>query len=653
MAEPGTEAIVFLCECGPIIRDLVDLDALGAQAAAMPGVGAVVRHATLCSPDGREFVTRALSENPGRRPVFAACTPREHAETLGAACEAAGVNRHLAARANIREQCAWVTPDRAEATAKAGRLVRAAVARALENEPLTAPEIECQTGVLVLGAGVAGMNAALALADAGRKVTLVERSASIGGRVVRLGEIYPDMDCAPCLLEPVMDRVLHHPGIELLLNAELSEVLGYLGNYTARITVKPRHVDVDGCYGCRSCSEACPVEMPDPVNCGMTKRKAIHIEYPGAMPNASVLDESACLRFNGGECDACASACAFGAIDLDATAEIVERVVGGVVVATGSEVRTSGDLWDSPDALTTLEFERIMNPDGPTEGRIVDSRGGEPQVIALVHCADETGCGPVETCSKTCCLSLAKAAHEIATKLPNARVLEFTWDRVLGGPHYAGMHLGGNHYIVRSDDGTRLTVRPRPAGGVTVTFTRGGEERTVRADLAVVATPQGGSEAPAAGVLGASVDPDGFVLSASPRLRPYAARKGGVFAAGSAQGPKDVTAASAQGAAAAGGVLASIVEGRTLVLEAGTAFVMDEQCGGCSLCRIMCPYGAIGFDEERRVAVIDELLCQGCGTCAAACPSSAIVAKGFTDVQVGAEIQAFAAADSFAGAQGT
>lgn len=638
--------VVFLCECGPIIKDLIDLDTLGERAAGMEHVKAVVKHSTLCSADGKAFITKTLEENPGLRPVFAACTPREHAETLGSACEAAGVNRYLMGRANIREQCAWVHSDKIKATEKAEHLVKAAVERALVNQPLVAPEIECATDVMVIGAGIAGLNAAKLLAEAGRKVTLIEREPAIGGRIVQLGELYPDMDCAPCLLEPLMDKVLHHPNIEVLLQSELEDLLGYLGNYTARIRVRSRHVEIDGCYACRACSEVCPASVPDPVNNGMTTRKAVHIPFEGALPNASVIDESACLHFNGGECDACVSACAFGAISLDGEDRIEERSVGGVLIATGSDIQAVGSVWDSPAVLTTMEFERILNPDGPTGGEVrLPGTEAAPTRIALVHCATAEATAPVATCSNTCCLSLAKAALEVSHKAPDVHVTTFAWDRVLGGPHFLARAAEnhGHGETVRMAEGDTLRVEGNGAGA-RVILDRSGSVSAADFDIVVMAAPQCGSTTvgATAAAVGLELDRSGFVPTANHRLSAFASRIEGVYVGGSAQGPKDVTAAATSGAAAAGAMLSALVEGKRLVREAATATVDESLCGGCAICALTCPYKAITFDSERKVAVVNELLCHGCGTCVAACPSAAITAKHFSDTQLFAEAHALA-----------
>ena len=640
--------IVFLCECGPIIRDLIELDELARETAELPGVELVTRHATLCSAEGQAFLAEKLRDNPGLLPVIAACTPREHADDFASAAEAGGRNPYTLSRANIREQVAWVTPDKAQATAKAVDLVAAAVARVGKQEPLTAPEIDCQTSVLVVGSGVAGMTAARLIADSGRDVVLVEREPAIGGKVVLLSEIYPGMDCAPCLLEPLMDRVLHHPHIEVVTSAEVEDVLGYLGNFTAVIRTHSRHVDTDGCYGCiETCSAACPVSVPDKGNAGMTERKAVHIPYVGALPNAAVVTEGDCLHFTTGECDACVGACPFGVISLDGADELVERHVGAIVLATGSELSVQvGGAFDLPGVLTTWEFERIINPDGPTGGEIRLPDGTVPKTIALVHCADECGNAPSATCSNTCCLALAKYAIEIGHKLPDAEIVEFAWDRNLGGPHYRELATSGGlpatMKLVRLVSNNQLRVEPAENGAVRVVATMGAKSRELTFDMVVMAPPHMGdtSAADLARSTGVDLDEHGYVLTANRLLQSSSSRVEGVYVAGSAQGEKDVAQSASQAAAAAGAVMSALVPGRKLVREAITASVNENLCGGCRICTLACPYKAVTFDAERNLAVVNELLCHGCGTCAAACPSSAITARHFTDEQLLAEIHA-------------
>lgn len=652
-ASRDDRTIVLLCDCGPIIRDLIDLDDLGHRVGELEGVEAVARHATLCSPDGRTWMAEQLRAHPGLRPVVAACSPREHADTFAAICEDAGINPYTMSRANLREQCAWVTPDKAAAADKAMSMVRAAASRVVLQEPLTAIEVDCETAVLVVGAGIAGMTAALLIADSGRDVVVVEREPAIGGKVALLGEVFPDMDCAPCMLEPLMDKLLHHPRIEVLTSSELGELLGYLGNYTAMVQRDARHVDATGCYGCGTCSEACPVTVSDPYSAGLGTRKAIQVPYLGALPNAAYIDESACTHFTGGECDACVAACPFGNIDLAQTSETLERHVGAVIIATGSEIRRMTDddsPYSLPSVMTAWEFERVLNPDGPTGGEIRLPDGSVPRSIALIHCADETGNAPGATCSNTCCLALAKYVVEIGHKLPAAQVVEFAWDRRLGGEHYrAAAALAADAKVkpaeirmAATDTLSILPVRGKP--GVVVEFTRGDTKHRASVDLAVLAAPHCGSPSAVAMAnrIGVDVDESGYVRPSHKRLRSFASPVEGIYVAGSAQGEKAVDEAAAQAAAAAGAVMSALVPGRKLVREATTATVDETRCGGCRICILSCPYKAVSFDSEKGIAVVNALLCHGCGTCSAACPSSAITARHFSDEQILAEIHAFA-----------
>lgn len=649
MTHPNGHGVrLILCECGPIIKDLVDLDSVAAALGAHQAVASVERHATLCSDEGRAWLQAQLRENPFHRVVIAGCSPREHGTTFAGVLRAAGMNPYLLTMANIREQCGWVTPDKDQATAKATAIVRAAVARCLTQQPLEESEIECNSDALVVGAGVAGLTAARLLADGGRKVYLVERTPAVGGKTVLYGETFPNMECASCMLEPLMDEVLHHENIEVLTCSEVEELLGFVGNFTAKIRRTARHVDENNCFGCRACQEVCPVEIPDnEFDAGMSTHKAIYIPYAGALPNASVIDKSACLHFKDGSCDACVAACPFGNIDLAATDEVIERNVGAVIVATGSELKVT-DSQDSiihhPGVVTTYAFERILNTDGPTGGEIRLPDGKTPGSIALMYCSDESGSFPAAECSKTCCMSMAKYAREIRAKLPQASLLAVLWDRCAGGKGWREFALESakDPSVTEIHLGPGGSVQVSPAainGGVHLAFEQNGTTGETTVDMVVVATPQGGARGieSLAARLGVDTDKDGFILEEHARLHPFASRVEGIFVAGCAQAPKDVAESAAHGAAAAAGVLSALVPGRKLTLDAATAVVDEKLCGGCRLCSGACPYKAISFDEERHTAEVNELLCHGCGSCAAACPSSAISAKNFTDEQIFAE----------------
>jgi heterodisulfide reductase subunit A2 len=660
---------LFLCECGPILKETLDLDAIGASLQAQPEVARVLRHATLCSEEGRAWMLERLREGPGERVVVAACSPREHEQTFRRVCSEAGINPFLLAIANIREQCAWVTPERGAATRKAVLLAHAAVARALRQAPLAGRDIEAHTDVVVVGAGVAGLTAARSLAAADRNVVLVERSPAIGGRTAQLAELYPAFECASCMIEPLMDEVLHHPRIKLRTLAEVEEVLGYFGNFTVRIRQRARHVDVAGCYGCKSCQAVCPVEAPDAVEGGLASRKAVHIAYTGCLPNASLIDEATCRHFVDGSCEACVAACPFGNIDLGQREELVEVQAGAVVLATGADLDVSREpesAFALPQVYTTMELERMLNASGFTGGAVRLRDGRAPSSVALVHCADSRGRGPVERCSKTCCMSMLKYARLLRHKLPEASLLMVCWERCLAGKGYREMGLDvlrkdgieiiqlglGDRLEIVGTNGAPVSLRTHlspggeavdAAGGLGLQLLRRDRAAIETAvDMVVMAPPLSAraTTQELARRLRIDLDDAGFVREEHPRLRSFSTRVEGILVAGTAQGPRDVEEAVSHGAAAAGAALSALVPGRKLHIDPARAQVASERCGGCRTCLRVCPYKAIAFDAAAHAAVINELLCRGCGACAASCPASAIEARHFTDAQIEAEVEA-------------
>ncbi len=637
---------VYLCECGPIIKDALDLDGLGEHLNQSPEVEAVLRHGTLCSEDGRRWMAEDLSGHPDARVVVVGCSPREHGHTFMEVCCRAKINPYLLTMANIREQCTWVTSGKEQAAEKAQTIARAAVARVEQQIPLEERFIDTNTDVLVLGAGVAGLTAAQMLADGDRRVILVERTPAIGGRTAMLSDVFPDMECASCMIEPLMDEVLHHPRIEVLTHSEVEEVLGYVGNFTVQVRKRARHVDPEACYGCRTCHAACPVEVLNENDNGLSKRRAIYIPYEGALPNATLIDESHCLHFKGEDCDVCVGACPFGSINLEERDEIVERQVGAIVLATGAIPKPLDIADDDAHAISAMTLERLLNSAGPTGGDLYLPGFSPPRSIALIHCADEAGYAPAQACSKICCMSFAKYVRQIREKLPECEIHQLMWERCVGGKGFKEFAdasegtPGLNRIGLVAED--RIDAVMQNAGKVEISYSRGGKGEVLAVDLAVVSPPMTGSPSVAslAALLRVDIDGDGFVKEEHERLRSFRTRMEGVLVAGCARGPGDIQDASSQGAAAAGSVLSALVLGRQLRVEPTTATVDGQMCGACHTCVVTCPYNAVSFDKDGDTAAINELLCRGCGSCAAACPTGAIVHRHFTKDQLRAEIDA-------------
>ncbi|WP_334109630.1 CoB--CoM heterodisulfide reductase iron-sulfur subunit A family protein [Thermodesulfitimonas autotrophica] len=640
---------VYICSCVTNISDVVDVEEVARFATQFPGVVYAKVHSLLCSEEGKAFLSEDIQKEQPDRIVIAACSPKEHEHTFRKVLAANGLNPYLLQMANIREQVAWVTADPDEATAKAKSYLKAALQRIPLHEPLPKQEIECNPNALVIGAGPAGMEAALMLARAGRKVYLVEKNPFIGGKAVLYEEVFPNLECATCMLEPKMDEVLHHENIELFTLSEVQEVRGFIGNFTVKIRKHPRYVAADKSIGCGACFEACPVSAKNEFNFGLNNRRAVFTPFAGTLPNVPVIDRQNCLRFRGEECTRCQEACPFGAIDYDDRELTVERNVGAIVVATGFDLCDLTALpaygyGKIPDVFTSLEFERLLAATGPTEGKIIRQNSKKPKSVAIIHCVGSRNKKEHAYCSAVCCLYAAKFNHLIKKKLPQASVFHLYTDWCLPGKN--------NHTLFDTFKGKTCTLRvsspqtikvKRERDQIAITYQDpSGTKNKLLTEMVVLCPAMVASQGTAAiaSVLSLPQGKGGFLSESHTKLGPVATTTEGVYIAGCAQGPKNIEESVAQGAAAAGAILAALVPGKKLELEATTVTVDPERCGGCGICIALCPYGALGWDGERKAAAVNQALCKGCGTCAAACPSRALKSRHFTTEEIYAEIEA-------------
>jgi heterodisulfide reductase subunit A2 len=649
---------VFLCHCGENIARTVDVSAVVAAAARMPGVVCAVDHKYMCSDPGQQAIKQAIRDQKLTGVVVGACSPRMHEPTFRRAAADAGLNPYLLEMANLREHCSWVHDDRAAATAKAIDLVRLMVEKVKRNRSLHPIHVPIEPTALVVGGGIAGIQAALDIANGGRKVILVEKDPSIGGHMARLSETFPTLDCSQCILTPRMVEVASHPNITLMTYAEVEGVEGYVGNFEVTLRRKARYVDWSKCSGCGDCWLKCPVKnVPSEFDAGLGTRAAIYRPFPQAVPNKPVIDAGRCLMLTKGKCGVCAKVCQRGAIDYKDVDEQVKVRVGAVVLATGFE------LWDHSaygeygagqwaDVINGFQFERLLSASGPTNGEVRrPSDGAVPKTVVFIQC-----CGSRDEkmgrsyCSGICCMYTAKHGMLYKHKVHDGRAVVFYIDVRSAGKGYEefarrAVEADGVEYI----RGRVSRIYRRQDGKLIVkgADTLAGQAVVIEADLvvladAVIARP---GSVRLAQMFGVAYDADGFYSEAHPKLRPVETSTAGVFVAGTCQAPKDIPASVAQASAAAAKVL-GLFSKPELEREPVVARINENTCVHCRACIAACPYRAIEDREVRdrggrlikTVAHVGEALCQGCGTCVAVCRSNSIDLEGFTDEQVFSEI---------------
>ena len=647
---------VYVCHCGSNIAgtvDVVDVAKWAGENLKQSGVVIAREYKFMCSSLGQELIEKDIKEMGLNRVVVAACSPHLHEATFRNACKNAGLNPYLCELVSIREQDSWVHTDRVAATEKAKAIISGGVERVRFNESLEPLIVPIHPATLVVGGGIAGIQSALEIADAGYPVIMVERDPSIGGHMAQFDKTFPTLDCSACILTPKMVSVGSHKNVTLLTYSEVTKVEGYVGNFTVTVVKHARSVNTSLCTGCGICQEKCPKRVIDDVyEAGLGYRKAVYTPFPQAVPKFPVIDRPNCTFFERGTCKACEKFCPTGAIDFKQQDEVIQFPVGNIILATGF------DLFDPrrieqfgygrlANVFTSLEFERLSNAAGPTNGHIVLRDGvTEPKTVGIVHCVGSRDKHYNNYCSSICCMQSLKFAHLVKEHVPGVTIYNFYIDMRTPGKGY------DEFYQRLLDEGT-LFVRGRVAEItgtaripeeegkliVQVEDTLAAKQRRIPLDMVILSCglePRKGSQE-LAKVFGISCSADGWYIEKHPKLDPVATMTEGVFIAGCVQGPKDIPSSVAQGAAAAARVLGRIQQ-KQMALEPIRATINAEQCSGCRICNTMCPYNAILFHEDTHVSEVNPALCQGCGTCIAACPAGAIAGSGFSNEQVLAQI---------------
>jgi heterodisulfide reductase subunit A len=649
--EPEPRIGVYICHCGTNIADMVDVQGMAEFARGLNGVVLSKNVMYACSDPTQQEIEEDIKEQELNRVVVAACSPRIHEPTFRSVLERAGLNKYLFEMANIREQDSWVHEDRSQATEKAKDLVRMAVARARLLQPSEESEVTIGENALVIGGGIAGIQAALDLADAGYKVYLVEKEPFLGGRMAQLGLTFPTLDCSTCILAPKMSEVGRHPNIEILANSTVKRVEGYVGNFTVTVKRRARFVTKD-CTSCDKCTEVCPVTVPNEFDMGLSLRKAIYKTFPQAVPAEYAIDFDACLNEpNILVCERCLEVCEPQAIDFEVPPESVKKLhIDTMIIATGANPYDPTPLGEYgygryDNVITTMDLERIYAPTSPTEGQIIRPSDHKiPKRIAFIQCVGSRTANPAlkqhSYCSRICCMVSIKQSLVIKSKIPDAQVTVYYIDIRAYGKGYEELYERARREGIRFIRGLPGEIREDGDKSLTLVGENILTDEIYRNRYDMVILSVGLEAREDSGELqrtfSLSRDTNGFFIERHPKLEPVDTTTTGIFLAGAAEGPKDIRESSTQAKAAASRASRLMKEGK-VEIEALTAMVDKELCNGCGVCEEACPYKAISVDG---IAHVTETLCQGCGICAAACPVGAIDMRHYTDEQIVAQIDA-------------
>ncbi len=572
---------VFVCHCGHNIAGTVDVEAVAEALRDVPGVALATTYEYCCSEPGQKLICDSVQEQGLDGVVVAACSPAMHETTFRRAVASVGLNSYLCECANIREQCSWVhQDDPAQATTKAIAIIQTVVEKVKGDQPLDVLALPITKRALVIGGGIAGMQASLDIADAGYPVVLVERSKRLGGKMAELSGTYLNFDAAPELLAQKIESVIRHPHIQVLMEAEVEEVSGYVGNFTVQM----------GRLGTGRLGIGKLVNWEE---------KTQSTNLPGNQPTSLP------------------------------TYPYTDLAVGAIVVATGYDRYPLTALpeyggGETADVIDTLAFEDMLAPSSeirrPSDGKV-------PKEVVFVQCAGsrdpEHG---VPYCSKICCMVVAKQATMYTERVPDGQAYVFYTDIRSAGrgyEEYVDQAMQEHRVLYVRGKVSRLFLED---GKVMVwgVDTLSGQPIEVAADLVVLATPMvpSADTAELAQRLRVATDADGFFAEAHPKLRPVESLTAGVYLAGAAQGPKDIpeTVAQASGAAAKVLILFSHEE---MTQEPTVAYVVEELCSACGACVEVCPYDARSIHPVRNLAIVNAALCQNCGACVVACPNKA------------------------------
>jgi len=639
---------VFICNCGRNIAETVNIPKIKEKLVDLEYVVVVKNANFLCSLPGQKLIREEIIKQELDRIVVAACSPRVHRDVFRSILSNLNLNFNMVEGVNLREQCSWVHSHQPEqATEKALNLINAGIKRAALLQPLQNLKVKINPKIAVIGSGISGIQASLQLSKMNHKVVLIEKNTTIGGNMPKLVKLYPENECALCVLSPLMNEVNNNPNVEIYTNTNILEIQGSLGSFSIKTTTSPRYIDELKCLNCGNCEKVCPREVIDEWNCKMGFRKAIFRDFPEASPNTFSINPACCLNFTpskepetGGldftveqKCSLCTDACKVGAINFNEIPKTTMIEVGAILIATGHKefdpiIKPQYGFSIFPDVITIMQLARLIDINGPNHGILqCPSSHKIPKEIVFIQCVgsrDEKPTGH-KYCSMVCCNASLKYSYIIKDLYPSSKITICYVD--IRSPGFLE-----NYYRQVQDAGVKFIrgraseVVKNPAGQnllVRVEDTLLRQVRALPADLVVLATAM----EPSLGTLDIGqklklfTTEDGFIEESHPKLKPTETNLKGIYVCGTANGPKDIAQSVAQAQAAAAKIHAMIGSG-DIEIEANIVYVHEEKCDGCGVCIPACSSNALKLNHGR--VVTNPLLCSGCGQCISVCPKNAL-----------------------------